>query len=95
MTSYYLLFHFPPSFIFNLQEFASELIGLAEVMGYIHDLDRSKSGWLAKMRNWIPLNARRATLNGDVAVKPGLKRRICAIYLQLAYHALAWLNTCI
>jgi hypothetical protein len=76
------------SFIFNLQEFASELIGLVEVIGYIHDLDRFKSGWLAKMRDWIPLNVERATLNGDAAVKPGLKRKICTIHSQIACHAL-------
>ena len=50
--------------------------------GYIHCLDRSKPGWLAKWRDWIPLNVRSKRVSGGAPARPGLRHKICMIHSQ-------------
>ncbi|KAF8320692.1 hypothetical protein DL93DRAFT_2052449 [Clavulina sp. PMI_390] len=67
-------------FIFNLQEFATELIGLVEVMSLIQESKRATSSRWARVRSWLGLRMAPRPIQGG---RPGLKRRICE---QLQLH---------
>lgn len=68
----------PRSFIFTLQEFALELITLADITGYVLEQSVERPGLLSKLKLFSRFKSPlRSYRNGGMEQRPTLKRQIC------------------